>query len=574
MRLLLFSVLQVLLSAVAEASWRDPAIAASEIFALDGSDWTVTGEGRAFSAKCTGGATSGSDTGCCNYEPDTDFTSGSANYDNGAGVTGVAYAMDQTRCCEVCAATAGCAASVWKTPPPGPPKPHPSPPSPPSNECSFTKNIDWHPETILSMHSAADEKGCCGLCRGTPNCVAAVLDGGTCYLKAKKDVAGGNYSRSGRVGCVPTHAPCNITEGYDIGPQTGAGVGGGAAGTPAECCDMCAQNPKCVAGVLYGGHCYLKGAADVDGGAYKRDGRVLVQPLKKQREAATKLHSNSKRSDMRTTGGGACVFKSTADLASKKTNVSGSMACIPSSTDSTGSFTIPATVPGELITDLQRAGKVLDPLSSNNHKDPEQVKMWNGDKYTYTKKFTLPASVHSAAEVQLVMDGVKMGSAVALNGKPLGNTTNQHRRYTFDVSALLLSGSNTLTVAFARDIANAGRFMACSGGWDWAPYSRMRDVEGNPFFTRGIWKSVYLAASAPNAVAIETMTPTILYKGEPPMQVLADDGSHAFDVNVTLQLTAKQASGTLQVIGGGQAPLPRVFLSSYHRRTTDGLRCP
>ena len=28
--------------------------------------------------------------------------------------------------------------------------------------------------------------------------------------------------------------------------------------------------------------------------------------------------------------------------------------------------------------------------------------------------------------------------------------------------------------------------MACSGGWDWAPYSDSRDADGNPSFTKGI----------------------------------------------------------------------------------------
>jgi beta-mannosidase len=144
------------------------------------------------------------------------------------------------------------------------------------------------------------------------------------------------------------------------------------------------------------------------------------------------------------------------------------------------------------------------------------------------------------------------GSAVTLNGHALGNTTNQHLRYTFEIAALLAKsggGENSLEISFVRDIANSGRFMACSGGWDWAPYSRMRDVEGNPMLTRGIWKSVYLAATSSNAAVIESMTPTILFKGEPPMAVLKDDGSHAFEVNVTAYLTAKQASGTLHVSG-------------------------
>ncbi len=262
MTVLRVALLCALLPSLAVGTWRDPPLAASSILSLDGDDWSVTGEGRSFSPKCTGGATAGPDDGCCEYEGGVDFTSGSIKYDNGNGVTPIAYALDQSRCCELCAATAGCAASVWKTPPPGPPKPHPSgPPPPPSTECTFVKDIDFHPETIMQQHPAPDENACCGLCRGTPDCVAAVLDGGDCYLKATKDIKGGNYSRSGRTACVPTHAKCNTTVGYDIGPQTGAGsVGTKPASTPAECCDTCSRTNGCVAGVFYQGNCYMKNA--------------------------------------------------------------------------------------------------------------------------------------------------------------------------------------------------------------------------------------------------------------------------------------------------------------------------
>ena len=130
------------------ASWRDPPVAASEAFSLDGSDWTLTGEGRAFSPRCTGGATAGPDDGCCNFESGVDFTSGSTS-----SATGVAYAMDQTRCCETCAATAGCAAAVWKG---GAPPPPPVPPTPPSTKCNFVKDIDFHPETVLSSRRVSE----------------------------------------------------------------------------------------------------------------------------------------------------------------------------------------------------------------------------------------------------------------------------------------------------------------------------------------------------------------------------------------------------------------------------------
>jgi len=68
--------------------------------------------------------------------------------------------------------------------------------------------------------------------------------------------------------------------------------------------------------------------------------------------------------------------------------------------------------------------------------------------------------------VNRLFDGVKLAATVSLNGKLLGNTTNQHRRYTFDVTGQI-KGENTLSVRFDRSMSNGGRFMACSGGWDW-----------------------------------------------------------------------------------------------------------
>jgi hypothetical protein len=55
----------------------------------------------------------------------------------------------------------------------------------------------------------------------------------------------------------------------------------------------------------------------------------------------------------------------------------------------------------------------------------------------------------------------------------LGNTTNQHLRYTFLVGQYLQpqGSANTLSVRFERDIANGGRFMACSGGWGACDFS-------------------------------------------------------------------------------------------------------
>jgi hypothetical protein len=147
-RLLLRSVCCcVSLLPLAVSTWRDPEIASSSTFVLDGSDWTLTGEGREMARQCTGGvrwAGDVPDDGCCNFVHGVDYTAGST-----FKTTGVAYAMDQSRCCETCAATDGCAAAVWKSSPPGPP-PTPVPPAPPSTKCNFVKDIDFHPETVLT----------------------------------------------------------------------------------------------------------------------------------------------------------------------------------------------------------------------------------------------------------------------------------------------------------------------------------------------------------------------------------------------------------------------------------------
>ena len=48
-----------------------------------------------------------------------------------------------------------------------------------------------------------------------------------------------------------------------------------------------------------------------------------------------------------------------------------------------------------------------------------------------------------------------------------------------------------------QDVAEDGRFMACTGGWDWAPYSytstNSSGATTGPANTlsKGIWKSVY-----------------------------------------------------------------------------------
>lgn len=140
---------------------------------------------------------------------------------------------------------------------------------------------------------------------------------------------------------------------------------------------------------------------------------------------------------------------------------------------------IAGSVPGDLLTDMERAGAIGDPLFGNNfdfYDDSGKVALppWEQGNVTYATSFTLDAALANASEVLLVLDGVKMASGVWLDGHYLGTTANQFVRWTYPVAALLAASGgapHTLTVAFppATDAANAqARFMACSGGWDWA----------------------------------------------------------------------------------------------------------
>ena len=143
------------------------------------------------------------------------------------------------------------------------------------------------------------------------------------------------------------------------------------------------------------------------------------------------------------------------------------------------SLSAPATVPGDLVSDLQRAGIIGDPfyeLGWLNTTTPgaQGAPLWDTGNWTFSLAFTpsapLLAAIAAGGTPLLVLDGVKMAADVALNGVPLGAVQDQFLRYNFELGAVLVPGSNTLSITFgtSRDPRNAeGRFSGASGGWDW-----------------------------------------------------------------------------------------------------------
>ncbi|MFC0627025.1 glycoside hydrolase family 2 protein [Kribbella deserti] len=159
----------------------------------------------------------------------------------------------------------------------------------------------------------------------------------------------------------------------------------------------------------------------------------------------------------------------------------------------------PATVPGEVHTDLLAAGLIDDPFDGAN----EHLLAWIGRTgWSYRTSFDWDPDGREVQE--LVTDGLDTAATITLNGTELGRTCNQHRAYRFDVTAVLVAGTNDLVIEFAAPVDTANRLsdeaeggrrpgtnvhpynairkMASNFGWDWGP-----DVA-----TVGIWQPIAL----------------------------------------------------------------------------------
>ena len=289
--------------------------------------------------------------------------------------------------------------------------------------------------------------------------------------------------------------------------------GSASASSPEDCCTLCTGRSGCAAGVYHNGKCWFKTASD------------LRLPSPEPNRTACKL-----------------VHKPVGQTIE-----------LPA-----------ATVPGDVVTDLEAAGRIEDPLFELNFKNATlwAYGVWN---YTKTISFTeenvnrVKGYTAIGSDMVLVFDGIKMGANIYLNGKLLGTANDQFLRYNFSLGQAMATenglplnvGDNTLVVSFDASIDTAGRFMACTGGWDWAPYTTTSESStGANTFTRGIWKSVYLVTINGGGAAIEHVVPQIFYTGEYPTAPLQPQQHSDFKVDVIVKFYVPQASeGVLSVKG-------------------------
>ena len=240
------------------------------------------------------------------------------------------------------------------------------------------------------------------------------------------------------------------------------------------------------------------------------------------------------------------------------------------------------SLPSDLLTNLMHAGVIDDPYLDRNFLTQRHV--WMGDHamddqvhanrtrgWIYSTTFELPSpdALSSLASPDnnasrwtwfLVVEGIKMGAHIAINGVPLGNTTNQFLRYKFQVTDRHWMPStgqprrHKLTITFDPSIEVDGRFAACSGGWDWAPYTKSDDAQGKRSYTLGIVKPIYLVAV--QSVAIEQVVPKIYYLGPYPRTPLTrptSDFELQLEVHLSVNRDATMAENT-----------PLVLLTPFH----------
>jgi hypothetical protein len=259
-----------------------------------------------------------------------------------------------------------------------------------------------------------------------------------------------------------------------------------------------------------------------------------------------------------------------------------------------------ATVPGDLLSDLMRAGIIDDPYvnrnflshrhvwmggdsssssSSNERKDIVGVQMrdekeagaTDGEKgvrattevrrwtrtWIYSTNFDIPVESldHRSNPLtwKVVLEGIKMGAEIFVDGVLVGIVHDQFLRYEFRLAEDTLNRGgplnrggrrHELTVSFSPSIHVDGRFTACSGGWDWAPYGREQDAQGIQMFTLGIVKPVYVIGI--ERFAITHVVPKVYYLGAYPRTPLVQaEGDFMLDVDVHLGFVASSGNASL-----------------------------
>ncbi|MEO1009955.1 MAG: sugar-binding domain-containing protein [Bacteroidota bacterium] len=194
-----------------------------------------------------------------------------------------------------------------------------------------------------------------------------------------------------------------------------------------------------------------------------------------------------------------------------------------------------AKVPGDVYTDLWRAGRLDDPHFGRNSLKAKWVPE---NEWWYKRQFDVPAGMQGK-HIQLVFDGVDFGCDVWLNGQFLGSHEGMFSKFKFDVSQIirfqrLRFGTNVLMVrlhpAPRRYSRVAGRKPAWHGDY-WVSLP-----------PTGIWKPVYLEAMGNVTVEDTYVKPKITSDTSAELGVEVEVENHSESqttVQIQLDVTGK-----------------------------------
>ncbi|KAG8458642.1 hypothetical protein KFE25_008439 [Diacronema lutheri] len=222
-------------------------------------------------------------------------------------------------------------------------------------------------------------------------------------------------------------------------------------------------------------------------------------------------------------------------------------------------LSVPARVPGEIVSDLHAARAIGDPLRELNFRRDAWL---FDDEWTFTKRTTAAraladgvcARAASCAEppaLFLVLESVKMAADVRWNGQQLARSTSQFVRAVLPLPPSAEADAereDELAVSFLPSALELtrGRFMACSGGWDWAPYSPTFEGDDHTF-SRGLVGSAYLLALRPGELALSAVVPLVAWLGAEPPTAPLREGEHAgFAVCVRVFAFGARAAGPVR----------------------------